>query len=212
MRDNYTNNPNRDNVLIKLKTDGDYLRIWTCDRVHGLSRCFIVQREAVARAMNGECVVESDIDGFTEIFERNAAMLVKMYWISTNGDTLSGYKQFMELPKELLQDLVTGNRQIVRYLYRPGKPQARIDTSHAGKVVREATRTPALRRALSKAMRDNFHWGREETITLYRDYNACDFYFRTSSGCPTEGGLILHKSIIRTPVGRRPRLQYGIHT
>ena len=50
-----------------------------------------------------------------------------------------------------------------------------------------------------------------DTVTLYKD-GGKGFYFRTSSGCPAEGGLILHHTMINTPVGVRPVVYYGVHT
>ena len=41
----FSTNPNRGNILVKLRADGEFIRIRTFDRAHGGSRSFIVRRE-----------------------------------------------------------------------------------------------------------------------------------------------------------------------
>lgn len=100
--------------------------------------------------------------------------------------------------------------ETIRYLYRPQNPQAHINAVPAAMVIRKVRSSSITRRALSKALRDNFHW-KGDTVTLYRD-GGKGFYFRTSSGCPAEGGLILHHTMINTSVGVRPMVYYSVHT
>ena len=97
-----------------------------------------------------------------------------------------------------------------RYLFRPQNPQAHINAVPAAMVIRKVRNSPITRRALNKALRDNFHW-RSENVTLYRDYGT-SFYFETSSGCPMNGGLILHETTVHTPVGVKQKLYYSVHT
>ncbi len=115
----------------------------------------------------------------------------------------------MEVSALILADLLrTG--EPARVLYRPTDPQARVDASHAVSTLRRVSTDRHTKRALSKALRDCFHW-RAETVTLYRD-GPQDFMFTTSSGCPALGGLVPHHGTVSTPVGRRERVYYGVHT
>jgi hypothetical protein len=65
------------------------------------------------------------------------------------------------------------------------------------------------RRALSKALRDNWHWSREETISLYADWNN-SFFFQAET---ISGGLCQHTDTI-TGKDRKPRdrIRYSVHT
>ena len=140
----------------------------------------------------------------------NSMLHITFDWLSEYGDGhLKGFRQHVVVPCEVFGRLLETGAPAT-YLYRPHDAQARIDTSHVASVIQTISEDSVVRRALSKAMRDHFHWD-ADTVTLYRDGNR-DFSFRTASGCPSAGGLILHQSSVRTPIGMRPKLYYGVHT
>ena len=92
------------------------------------------------------------------------------------------------------------------YLYIPPEPCARIITGHAARTIREIVKDKQKRRALSKGLRDCFRWA-NETVTLYPD-GKDSFFFTTKSGCPKNGGLILHEGVRHG----YPCLYYCVHT
>ena len=115
----------------------------------------------------------------------------------------------MEVPREMFVAVMETGKP-TRYLYRPRQGQAHINAIPAAMVIREVQESRILRSALRKALRDSFRW-KNDTVTLYRDFGK-SFYFETASGCPANGGLILHHTTINTPVGVRPKVYYGVHT
>ena len=123
--------------------------------------------------------------------------------------TLKGFRQTIEVPSSAMAELIEDGIP-VRYLYTPREAQARVDSSHVGNSIREILGVPRMRRAFAKAMRDCFRW-RDDEVTLYRDFGT-SFFFRTRSGCPECGGLILHESTRKTPKGVFPEMYYGVHT
>ena len=89
-KSHFSTNPNQGNILIKLRADGEFIRIRTFDRVHGGSRSFIVHREVLWKLPEGETTIDSDLDGFLEAFERDGMIQMRIYWISVNNDVISG--------------------------------------------------------------------------------------------------------------------------
>ena len=132
----------------------------------------------------------------------------RKYYFNSDG-TLKGFRQTIEVPSSAMAELIEDGTP-VRYLYTPREAQARVDSSHVGNSIREILGVPRMRRAFAKAMRDCFRW-RDDEVTLYRDFGT-SFFFRTRSGCPECGGLILHESTRKTPKGTFPEMYYGVHT
>ena len=65
------------------------------------------------------------------------------------------------------------------------------------------------RRALCKALRDNWYWQYPENLTLYEDWND-SFYFHTETIC---GGLCRHDDTVRGKDGKlHLRIRYSVHT
>ncbi len=65
------------------------------------------------------------------------------------------------------------------------------------------------RRALSKALRDNWHWSHSEQVNLYADWNN-SFFFDTET---ISGGLCKHTDMLTGKDGYpRERIRYSIHT
>jgi len=206
------NNPNAPNVLVKFSTDETFVAISTYCRGHGRRGRFLIACDRLRALLGGTVgtLYDSDCGHHLTATLRNGLLFLTLDWLSEYSDgTLRGFRQRVELPVEAVADsLATG--QPFTHLYRPTESRARIDASHAGQALHDACADPITRRSLSKALRDNFRW-RADTVTLYRD-GAMDFFFRTASGCPACGGLVLHHTTVSTPVGMRPKYYYGVHT
>ena len=209
-KSHFSTNPNQGNILIKLRADGEFIRIRTFDRVHGGSRSFIVRREVLWKLSEGETAIDSDLDGFLEAFVRNEMVQMRFYWISVNNDVISGYKQSFEIPLTLILRVLNSRDMMAKYLYRAAKKPTRFHAVRAANTLRKIQQDNRVRRAFSKGMRDHFHWP-GDTVTLYSD-GLHDFYFTADNGFPINGGLILHEGSVNTVRGTFPKLQYSVHT
>ena len=209
-KSHFSTNPNQGNILIKLRADGEFIRIRTFDRVHGGSRSFIVRREVLQKALAGDTAIDSDLDGFFEAFESDGMIQMRIYWISVNNDVISGYKQSFEVPLTLILRVLNSRDMMAKCLYRATKKPTRFHAVRAARTLRTIQQDDRVRRAFSKGMRDHFHWP-GDTVTLYSD-GPTDLYFTTESGFPANGGLILHEGSVNTVHGTFPKLQYSVHT
>ena len=207
----FDSNPNRGNILVKLRADGEYVRIRTFDRVHGGSRCFIVRHEIIRKALSGDTAIDSDLDGFFEAFERDGMIQMRIYWISVHADdALSGYRQMFAVPEHLVQRVLDSEDLEIRYLRKNAAKPTRFHAVRAARTLRTIQQDNRIRRAFSKGMRDHFHWP-GDTVTLYSD-GLHDFYFTADNGFPVNGGLVLHESSVKTVHGIFPKLLYSVHT
>ena len=209
-KSHFSTNPNRGNILVKLRADGEFIRIRTFDRAHGGSRSFIVRREALWKLPEGETAIDSDLDGFLEAFVRNEMVQMRFYWISVNNDVISGYKQSFEIPLTLILRVLNSRDMMAKYLHRATKKPTRFHAVRAANTLRTIQQDDRIHRAFSKGMRDHFHWP-GDTVTLYSDGDH-DLYFTAESGFPANGGLILHEGSVNTVRGTFPKLQYSVHT
>ena len=205
-------NPNISNVMIKLSADGDFIAVSTYCRRHGRRGRLLILRDRVKQVLSGNpgTLYDSDCGNHVSIHNYDNRLHLTFDWLSEYSDgTLKGFRQRIEIPCEVFAILIETGVP-TRYLYRPQNPQAHINAVPAAKAIREVAKSSITRSALRKALRDNFHW-RSDNVTLYRDYGT-SFYFETSSGCPMNGGLILHETTVHTPVGAKPKLYYSVHT
>ena len=205
-------NSNANHVLIKLSADDDFIAVSTYCRNHGRRGRFLILRDRVKQILssNPGTLYDSDCGNHISIHNYDNRLHITFDWLTEYSDgTLKGFRQRIEIPCDVFTTLMDTGVP-TRYLYRPQNPQAHINTVPAASVIRKVRNSPITRRALSKALRDNFYW-RSDNVTLYRDYGT-SFYFETSSGCPMNGGLILHETTVQTPVGVKPKLYYSVHT
>ena len=154
-KSHFSTNPNQGNILIKLRADGEFIRIRTFDRVHGGSRSFIVRREVLWKLPEGETAIDSDLDGFLEAFVRNEMVQMRFYWISVNNDVISGYKQSFEIPLTLILRVLNSRDMMAKYLYRAAKKPTRFHAVRAANTLRKIQQDNRVRRAFSKGMRDD---------------------------------------------------------
>lgn len=205
-------NPNIPNILIKLSADDDFIAVSTYCRKHGRRGRFLILTEQLRPLWKGNSATlyDSDCGNHISIHNYNDTLHITFDWLSEYPDgTLKGFRQRIEVPCEVIIGVMETGKN-ARYLYRPRQGQARINAIPAAKVIREVHKSRITRSALRKALRDSFRW-KGDTVTLYRDFGK-SFFFKTASGFPVSGGLILHETTIRTPVGVKPRVYYSVHT
>lgn len=201
---------NQGNILLKVSENGECIAISTYDRTHGRRGRFLVVKSQL-----------TEWDGISTFYDMDCGNLLKMkgdgenismelYWISSSCDgTFHGFTQTLTVSSDLFFDVVYCGTSL-RWLYKPSESGASIDTRSACRTLRMIQGDKAAKRALSKAMRDLFHWHGDH-VTLYNDGNR-DFYFSTEGGWNINGGLILHSDTVRTPRGSFSRCHYSIHT
>jgi hypothetical protein len=199
------------NIKLTMVSDGEFIRFRTYSRINGCSRTFIIGREKLACALEGQSVVDADCDGFLEVYQqRDNKITLVFYWlsVSTNND-ITGYKQMMLVPVDVLEHVVRAKDGVtVKYLYQGNqRRKAIIHADGASKTIRQIQTDKRIKRAFSKALRDHFDWSDDDTVYLFSD-GFYDIYF-TCEGCwPINGGLILH----HYQRNGQDRVVYAVHT
>lgn len=197
------------NILVKLVRSNQFVGVKTYCRKHGSHGRFLIS-EAILRwlleAEIGAVKFDSDCGDYVKIMRRKDSLQFFFAWLNTYGDdSVKGFRQDITIPLLTVQ-LVLDEGEAQRHLYIPPEPCAKIITCHAARTIREIVKDKQKRRALSKGLRDCFRWA-NETVTLYPD-GKDSFFFTTKSGCPQNGGLILHEGVRHG----YPCLYYCVHT
>ena len=195
-------------VLVTLIHDGDTIVLTTLSRQYGKSARFLIYRDALAAFINGDTPVlyDAELNNFLRVWYVDAdTVSFRITWLS-GFEQVSGHIETLDLPVSILTAAL--NNEPCRYLANQDVHQCPVILKpSAHKMIHHLNRLE--RRALSKALRDNWHWSREETISLYADWNN-SFYFQTET---ISGGLCQHTDTI-TGKDRKPRerIRYSVHT
>ena len=204
-----------DKVMVKMWIDGDCVALTTYCRRHGRRGRFLLilkeMQEWLLEDYGEWTLMDEDCGNVISLHVSGGTVYVQTWWLSAYGlDDVQGFSQRFSLPVETLRTLLC-NETPIRYLYIPKPQNSHIVTEYASEVIRRVSADKLTRRALSKAMRDCFHW-KGEIVTLHPN-GRNSFYFTTAFGRrPLCGGLILHETSIHTPAGEKPKFYYGIHT
>ena len=198
-----------DSIKVELTNDGDYIGIRTYDRNHGARGRFIISRAVIINTMfepEQRVTLDTDCGNFAELWHVGKDLWIRITWLSESSSRqVWGFKQLIKIPQRYLKQILP-NTGRVKFLYQTGRDSAEIITTRAAATISMILEDKYKRRALSKAMRDCFKWP-GEVVTLYSDIDY-SFYFRTKSGCPADGGLILHQAERCT----YPCYYYSVHT
>jgi hypothetical protein len=206
-------NPNHDNILLKVSNDGECIAISTYDRAHGRRGRFLVVKSRITEWDGISTTYDMDCGNLLKMQGDNSGDSIRMefYWISM--------LQRRHLPRLHAKCVtVPANCSLMCCIAERRFATCASPTIAALLLIRGARcRTlrmvqsdKAAKRALSKAMRDLFHWHGDQ-VTLFND-GTRDFYFSTEGGWKINGGLILHRDTVRTPRGNFSRCHYSIHT
>lgn len=195
-------------TLVSLNPDGSFISLTTYSRRHGKSQRFLLSKANVTVFLNGTVpeLYDADLNNFLHGSYADAETLhLHITWL-TGSEHLTGYWESFDLPVKLLVAAV--NNQPVKYLVNNAVTQCPITlTASAQKMIHNLNQVE--RRALSKALRDNWYWRYPEDLTLYADWND-SFYFHTETIC---GGLCRHTDTVRGKDGKpRQRIRYSVHT
>lgn len=199
-------------VLIHLVSDENSIHIRTYQREIGKKGRFFLYRNALREWLDGDRkrpFYDMDCGNVLCILSDGEILDFRVYWLSHAYGVLSGYEQFFSIPADMMK-IALNTPSAIRHLYVPPCDAARIELHVSREFLRKIITDSRKKHALSKAMRDCFQW-RNEIVRLYDDRIA-DFFFRTESGFPSCGGLILHESTINTVRGIFPKYIYSVHT
>ena len=196
-------------ILVSLIPDGDFIALTTISRQYSKSQRFLLCVDILKAFLNGTTPVlyDSDLNNFLRGWYIDAETIsLRITWLgSTCNDQVSGHIERLDLPVSLL---IAAMDHPVRHLVHKESMQCPIRLSPSAQNM-VADLDHLERRALSKALRDNWHWSYPEAVTLYADWND-HFYFHTESIC---GGLCRHTNTV-PGTDRKPhlRIRYSVHT
>lgn len=194
-------NSNRDNVKVTLSNSNGLLAVSTYSRVCGRHGRFLFVKNLLD---DGE-VCEQDCGNFVRVLTFRGRVTFNFAWLDGLGDRVTGFRQTFELPADLIRRAMNGEK--VTYLYRPDCAFPKIVAQRASaKIIRD----PLKRRALSKALRDNFHYRNAGRVILSSD-GPNDFFFRID-GERLSGGLILSQRSRQINGRERTGYYYSVHT
>ena len=196
-------NRNSQNIKVTLSISSGLLAVSTYSRICGRRGRFLFVRNL----LNDGEVCEQDGGNFARVLTFRGNVTFDFAWLDGLGDRVTGFRQTFELPADLIRRAMDGER--VTYLYYPQTQTTKIVVKRDE--LRGIISDPLKRRALSKALRDYFHYGADEIVTLYKD-GANDFVFRTRSGYPSCGGLILSQCSRQVNGCERTEYYYSVHT
>lgn len=194
-------NRNSQNIKVTLSNSNDLLAVSTYSRVCGRRGRFLF----VHNLLNDGEVCEQDCGNFARVLTFGERVKFDFAWLDGCGDRVTGFRQTFELPAELIRRAMGGEK--VTYLYRPDYAFPKVVVQ---RTLARIINDPLKRRALSKALRDNFHYHNAGRVILFPD-GPNDFFFRID-GERFSGGLILGQRSRQINGRERTGYYYSVHT
>lgn len=205
-------------TLMMFEPCGDLINFTTYCRSRGRKRFFLMRDQLIRwiRSASGSRYCERDCGNVLILERRKTSVEMRIYWLSACDGMVTGIVETFGLPLTLLADLAGLDDQdhegTVRYLHYERPAKRVLDFSRAAHVIQKIRQDRQSRRALSKAIRDNFRYKDCGIIRFTGDFVPKSFGFEEIGGWGTSGGLILHKSIKRRGDAEFPYVYYGVHT
>ena len=199
-------------AVVTLESNDHFITLRTLDTRHGHSCRMFIDSDRLYQWLdtsNEASFMDYDCGRFIVMHRRNDRVHVHQTWIdSGNADEIRGYTQNFDLcVDDLFAVLVTGSgmKKLVSLDSKHGHAEITITNC----VHRRIGKLDKLhRRALSKALRDNFQW-KDSHICLYADWDS-DFAFVDER---MSGGLCLHETRVRGKDRKfHEKLYYQVHT
>ena len=200
-------------ILVKMwRSSDDCIAITTVDRAHGRHGRFLIiadRFEEWLKNPDGSSFMDSDC-GDVLIISLDSARkeyCFKMLWLDTYGSNdVRGFQQLFSIPTVKIWD---GVRARLVHLYQENSGRVEIEVMPgAANIVRNVCENKLWKRAFSKAMRDNFHYG-YGVLKLFKDWGMDFGFFHDGM----RGGLVIHTTDIKGEDGNTyPKTYYGVHT
>ena len=203
-------------ILVSMHLSGEFLMLITTDKTHGRSQRFMINAPRLRDWLNhpdGSSLIDCDLNNYLALHRfDDDKVTMRFTWLTlhdSHGDRLHGYQQTLIMPIAELNRALIGFRtkalidsDVIR--------QSKLSFSESGqRLIGKICADPKEKRALCKALRDNFHWRDADEVYLVADWQR-DFYFTTPG---LNGGLCRHESIVRGKDGRAyTAVKYSLHT
>ncbi len=207
-----------DKALMTMKPSSDNfiaLQIYDATIRRRLST-FLITREKLAAVAEGTTlsILDSDLNNTLRIYRSGNDLLKFVLYYVRHEDSIGRFEGLAErfvLPvSDILQVLVCDHE--VTRIIRKNQPleQARIEIGfNAHRRIKEICKDPIEKRALSKAFRDHFMYGKDEEVFITDDFDG--FFFELIGSY--NGGLIRHEGKAMGRDGKlHPCIRYEIHT
>jgi len=200
-------------AIVTISASGSFITLRTLDALHGRTTRMFVGADALYNWIDtpsSTSFMDYDCGSFIVMHRVNDQTVhVHQTWIQPGiRNTIRGYTQDFDLAvDDLLAALVAefGIKRLVDLDSRQGQASVTI-TNGAHRQIKALDKLH--RRALSKAMRDNFRW-KDSHVCLYADWDK-DFSFVDQR---MNGGLCLHETHVIGRDGKFHRkLHYQVHT
>ena len=208
-------NPNFTNhAILHLDTNEHTIALHLFTAAHGHSQRFYMDRTRFASWLSekpAESFLDADMAMFLKAYRADAAVQFRVSFVSVHMDSsITGYLLSFSVPVGTLEQALMGMSVKLLVDTAQSCTQAKLHFSSGAQArIASYCSDKILRRALSKALRDAFHYGCSSDITLYGENDG--FFFREESGIC--GGLIHHTSTIAGRNGERyPCHSFTVHT
>ena len=206
-----------ENVLYKLGRSGGLISISTISRMCGRKGRFLIVADDLKSWFTGDRknpFIDTDCGNYLKITScGNDTFNVRITWLNNSSvGRTSGFNQDFTVQWADIHILlyIQEVHPISQLHVNHSDRQAKIRLYHTCKIPTDKHG----RRAFSKAMRDNFQYGRDDVVILYPDGDN-SYYFQNYSGGDRmlAGGLVAHSGIYRALNGREyPKVTYSVHT
>ena len=207
-----------DCTMVKGSAGQDCISLRTVSRRHKSPHNFYVTYNELLDLDGKPSIVTRDINSYAEFRKcPDGTLEIRFTWLTGDGGNLKGYTETVTVDSDGLMDFVRRGRATgsgswaALSVERDRMPRMDFTSDGARRTLRTVLGTPCLRRKLSKALRDNFHWPKAERIRFCGDWDKYNFGFTEYlAGLPDaagiSGGLILHRE------NGLANAKYAIHT
>ena len=199
-------------AIVTLEPNDRFITLRTLDALHGRScRMFVDGKRLYCwlDTPTGDSFMDYDCGSFIVMHRYGSVVHVRQTWVQVDlQNNLCGYTQNFDLPVADLFAVLVAEitvKTLVAIESKRGHASITI-TNGAHRQIKALDKRQ--RRALSKAMRDNFRW-KDSHVCLYADWEK-DFSFVDQH---MNGGLCLHETFVIGRDGKRhSKLYYQVHT
>lgn len=205
-----------DRTLVKVSAGESCIGFKTISWHRKSGREFLVTRNELARLEQEQVVISNDIHSFA-VLRRSAGsglLTIDFTWLSGGcGGNVQGWEETVTLPYDALTAFMEASAQ-------EGGPQKwkhlSVRLTSRPKLVfrdrerlRECLANRVVRKKLSHALRDNFHYPDVERIEFFHDSEPYSFMFREvkNGRSSVVGGFIFHNA-----QGDLRKAAYSVHT
>ena len=205
-----------DRTLVKVSAGENCIGFKTVSRRRKSGREYLVMRDELARLEDNMTVVTNDIHSYASL-RRNAyagTLTIDFTWLSGSCDgEVLGWEETVTLPYDALMAFVRDSAQeggTAKWKHLSLRLTARPKlVFHDRERLRECLANRMVRKKLSHALRDNFHYPYVERIEFYHDFAPYSFLFREvrNGRDGVVGGFIFHSA-----QGDLRKATYSVHT